>query len=401
MALQGEICIYSSKPGWYSAYRDVTVYVHTCRTRKSGLGDPGYASYFTVLHYLSRRSWKCTRGEGYDEVVVDEIDVYSYPSLSESEIEDLEDPAGLFRSIWPERRGKNCDDSIISPLINFDKAASSILHIINLYAASFTNASQFRLLDHLIHYMDQWSGICTSSTCGSSIHKPYEVPTHRLDGKPSAPHAPLHVVYPMKQNMPSNEMTDPEILISDYGTSFAVSKTTSPRLHTPTLYAPPEDFFNDRIIGTAADVWTLGVVLYDAMGERPLFETFAWDPDDIIAEMVNTLGYEQMPERWWNSWKCRSEFFNEDGSWVSNFRRIGTPVFRRLHQRMWDMGRGETPESCQWDVAGGELKALEDMLRSMMTFEPAQRPTARQLMASEYMVKWALPAWQKQMRRKQ
>lgn len=94
--------------GWYSAYRDVTVYVHTCRTRKSGLGDPGYASYFTVLHYLSRRSWKCTRGEGYDEVVVDEIDVYSYPSLSESEIEDLEDPAGLFRSIWPERRGKNC-----------------------------------------------------------------------------------------------------------------------------------------------------------------------------------------------------------------------------------------------------------------------------------------------------
>lgn len=231
--------------------------------------------------------------------------------------------------------------------------------------------------------------------------KPYEVPTHRLDGKPSAPHAPLHVVYPMKQNMPSNKMTDPEILISDYGTSFTISKTTSPRLHTPALYAPPEDFFNDRIIGTAADVWTLGVVLYDAMGERPLFETFAWDPDDIIAEMVNTLGYEQMPERWWNSWKCRSEFFNEDGSWVSNFRRIGTPAFRRLHQRMWDMGRGETPESCQWDVAGGELRALEDMLRSMMTFEPAQRLTARQLMASEYMVKWALPAWQKQIRRKQ
>ncbi|CDM34201.1 unnamed protein product [Penicillium roqueforti FM164] len=38
------------------------------------------------------------------------------------------------------------------------------------------------------------------------------------------------------------------------------------------------------------------------------------------------------------------------------------------------MGRGETEQTCQWDVAGGELRALEDFLRAMMTFEPAERP---------------------------
>ncbi|EER23503.1 Protein kinase domain containing protein [Coccidioides posadasii C735 delta SOWgp] len=227
--------------------------------------------------------------------------------------------------------------------------------------------------------------------------KPYEVPTRRLDGKSSTPHAPPHVIYPMIWNMPANEVMDPEIIISDYGTSFIASKTPSPTLHTPALYSPPEEFFNEHIT-TAADVWTLGVVLYDAMGERPLFETFSWDPDDIIAEMVNTLG--QLPARWWGSWTNRSEFFNLDGSWITNFQRIGTPVFRRLHQRMWDMGRGETPETCEWDVAGGELKALEDMLRAMMAFEPVERPTAKQLMMSEYMVKWAMPAWQRQMKRK-
>lgn len=197
--------------------------------------------------------------------------------------------------------------------------------------------------------------------------------------------------------MPANKVMDPEIIISDYGASFVVSQTPSPTLLTPALYSPPEEFFSDKIT-TAADVWTLGVVLYDALGERPLFETFAWDPDDIIAEMVNTLG--QMPERWWDSWKNRSEFFNQDGSWITNFQRISTPVFRRLHQRMWDMGRGETPETCEWDVASGEFKALEDMLRAMMTFEPADRPTAKQLMMSEYMVKWAMPAWERQMKRK-
>lgn len=40
------------------------------------------------------------------------------------------------------------------------------------------------------------------------------------------------------------------------------------------------------------------------------------------------------------------------------------------------------------------------MLRAMMTFELADRPTAKQLMMSEYMVKWAMPAWERQMKRK-
>lgn len=60
----------------------------------------------------------------------------------------------------------------------------------------------------------------------------------------------------------------------------------------------------------------------------------------------------------------------------------------------------ETEQTCQWDVAGGELRALEDLLRAMMAFEPADRPTADQLLRSEYMAKWALLAWERQERRK-
>ncbi|KAI2678747.1 hypothetical protein CBS147333_2641 [Penicillium roqueforti] len=165
----------------------------------------------------------------------------------------------------------------------------------------------------------------------------------------------------MALSMPANELDDPEIIISDYGTSFIVAQTPSPTLHTPSLYSPPEDLFNEPIIQpTAADIWTLGVNLYELLGERVLFETFAWDRDGIVTEMVNTLGQPPM--------RC-------------------TPVFRPLRQRLWDMGRGETEQTCQWDVAGGELRALEDFLRAMMTFEPAERPTADQLLRSQYMVK--------------
>ncbi|OKL60476.1 hypothetical protein UA08_04215 [Talaromyces atroroseus] len=73
--------------------------------------------------------------------------------------------------------------------------------------------------------------------------KPYKVPIRRVDGKPGEPHAPPHAIYPMGLGMPANEVDNPEILISDYGTSFIVSQTPSPILHTPALYSPPERLF--------------------------------------------------------------------------------------------------------------------------------------------------------------
>ncbi|KAI0096291.1 kinase domain-containing protein [Nemania sp. FL0031] len=233
----------------------------------------------------------------------------------------------------------------------------------------------------------------------SELHKRYgleKIPVRRTDDAAPEPHAPPYAVYPIHIEMPANKLVDPIIRISDYGTSFIVSTETNPKLCTPALYLPPEDFFGEPIT-QAADIWTLGVNLYDAVGERPLFETFAWDRDDITAEMVSTFG--MLPARWWDKWENRKEFFEPDGSWVRNIKRICTPASRPFHQRMWDMGRGETPETCQWDVERGEMRALEELLRGMMAFEPAERPTAEQLMKSEYMVKWAMPAWERQLER--
>ncbi|EGX92449.1 protein kinase domain-containing protein [Cordyceps militaris CM01] len=223
-----------------------------------------------------------------------------------------------------------------------------------------------------------------------------KVPIHRVDGGAAEPHAPPYAVYPLHMKTAADKLEDPIIAISDYGTSFVLAAERSPELHTPPLFLPPEDFFQEPIT-LAADVWTLGVNLYEIMGERPLFETFSCDRDDIIADMISTLG--QPPARWWDKWENRPEFFQPDGSWRRNLERIMTPVFRPLQQRMWDMGRGMTPETCEWDVEGGEMQALEDLIRSMLAFEPAKRPTAEQLIQSEYMVKWAMPAWERQLER--
>jgi serine/threonine-protein kinase SRPK3 len=68
------------------------------------------------------------------------------------------------------------------------------------------------------------------------------------------------------------------------------------------------------------------------LGERALFETFSGDPDDIMADMVSTLGLP--PARWWDKWENRGEFFAPDGAWLRDIKRIYTPVSRPLSQRM-------------------------------------------------------------------
>ncbi|KAI0490602.1 kinase-like domain-containing protein [Xylaria cf. heliscus] len=213
-------------------------------------------------------------------------------------------------------------------------------------------------------------------------YPPHKVPIRRVDGAAVEPHAPPYAVYPMYIEMPANQLVDPIIKISDYGTSFIVSTETSPKLHTPALYLPPEDFFGEPIT-QAADIWTLGTSLYEVLGERPLFEPFGWGRDSVVADIFNTLG--PPPTRWWDKWVNREEFSGPDKSWVRSIKRADAPVFRPLHQRMWEMGRGETHETCQWYVERGEMRVLEELLRGMLAYEPAGRLTAEQLMRSEYM----------------
>ncbi|KAI1819944.1 hypothetical protein F4861DRAFT_543407 [Xylaria intraflava] len=52
-----------------------------------------------------------------------------------------------------------------------------------------------------------------------------------------------------------------------------------------------------------------------------------------------------------------------------------------------DMGRGDALKTCQWDLKRNEMRALEELLRAMTVFEPAESLTAEQLMGSKYIVK--------------
>lgn len=54
------------------------------------------------------------------------------------------------------------------------------------------------------------------------------------------------------------------------------------------------------------------------------------------------------------------------------------------------MSRGETPEFMNNILLIVSFKAPEYIMSAILSFEPAERPGARQLLTSEYMVKWAI-----------
>ncbi|QKX58032.1 uncharacterized protein TRUGW13939_05152 [Talaromyces rugulosus] len=215
---------------------------------------------------------------------------------------------------------------------------------------------------------------------------PFKVPVSRVDNGHIQPCAPTYAAIPMNLIVSSDQVASCRVKITDFGSAFFLGQ--EPRtLHTPTALLPPEVFFQEAI-SSSADIWTLGCTLYDILGERPLFETWAGDPDDVLGEMVSTLG--KLPMRWWQKWEKRPEFFLENGTWNPNFNRIQTPGFRSLDQRLWQMGRGETLQTCELEEM--EMASLKDLLLAMLAYEPSDRISANDAMNSRFMLSWARPA---------
>lgn len=183
----------------------------------------------------------------------------------------------------------------------------------------------------------------------------------------------------------SDEISDPRIEISDFGEAWRTDTDSRHELHTPVLFLPPEATFSKASIASPADVWTLGCTLYDILGERPLFEGFMPDKDDIIAEMISCLGL--LPQHWWMAWQARSEFFLEDGSWRTDMIRVHDSKSRSLLLRIQEMGRENDAPFLQ-----RESIVLEKMLQPMLEYEPSKRATMADVVKSDWFNQFALPS---------
>ncbi|KAG6905609.1 hypothetical protein DXG01_001715 [Tephrocybe rancida] len=198
--------------------------------------------------------------------------------------------------------------------------------------------------------------------------KPIKDTVERIDGQPVTPSAPSYVVAPpdplriVRLVLKANDCT---IKITDFGESFL---TTRSSLNTPISFAAPEIIFQDSI-SPKVDVWSLACLIYEVLGNHRLLESFFVDRDEIIIEMVRTLG--KLPDRWWSQWEKRDVFFEEDATFKPDSGdQSGEPRTVGLNERLGDIRRDD--DDGQRELSS-DLEALEVVLGKMLRYEPEDR----------------------------
>lgn len=174
-------------------------------------------------------------------------------------------------------------------------------------------------------------------------------------------------------------------MLSDFGEAFIYSSEQQKyKSRIPLVIRPPEARFeSDKPLSFSSDIWTLACTIWSIIAQRPLFEGLLATEDDVTCEQVDTLGV--LPPEWWRKWEARRDKFSEDD------KPLNRNPFRSWHNRFKDRVQQPRRDSGMPIFDVKERDAIFDMLRPMLSFRPENRPTAQQILESEWMVKWALP----------
>lgn len=220
--------------------------------------------------------------------------------------------------------------------------------------------------------------------------KPETVPITRCDGEPLTANCPAKAVVPifLGKYAADFELNDAKITLSDFGEAF--SPGTEERLgkncHTPPPYRAPEAKFEpDKPLSFASDIWSLATALWEVIGMKAVFSTDYWSEDELVAQYADVLG--PMPPEWWEQWQARARFFDNSGAATESYRRNQWPTLDEcLETNIQKYRREEGTE-----MSPEEAKAFIELMRWMLSYRPKDRPTAQQVLQSEWLSKWARP----------
>ena len=106
------------------------------------------------------------------------------------------------------------------------------------------------------------------------------------------------------------------------------------------------------------------------LSNRFLFGT-CWDRGEVLVDMVRTFG--KLPDRWWNQWDSRAEYFAEDGTRLAGDQEDWMkPV--DLKTLLLEETRGAISEFEPEEMAG-----FEKIIHGMVRYEPGDRISAREV----------------------
>ena len=221
--------------------------------------------------------------------------------------------------------------------------------------------------------------------------EPETIRITRCDGKPLSCHVPSFAVTPLSlahgKRADDFSLHDAKILLGDFGEAY--SPRSEPRLgkdcHTPLGSRPPESRFEPEApLSQSADIWSLATTIWEILGMKALFSNEFPPIDEVTAQHVDVLG--PMPLGWWKSWDEKTQFFDRDGHALKD--REAWPPLDLAFEEFIQKYRRKRPKVGMF--GDNEREAILDLMRRMLAFKPGERPTADDVLKSEWMKKWVL-----------
>lgn len=189
------------------------------------------------------------------------------------------------------------------------------------------------------------------------------------------------------QNAEEFLLSDARVLLGDFGEAFApdFDARKGEDCHTPLAMRPPETRFEPQTtLSYSADIWSLATAIWEILGMKAIFSSEVTTVDELTCQQIDVLG--SMPLKWWELWEERSQFFDNNGH-PKESRYVWPPISKAFEDYVQEyrrkLGVGEFGED--------EKAAILDLMCRMLAFQPKDRPTAKEVLQSEWMVKWVLP----------
>ncbi|EIN04030.1 kinase-like protein [Punctularia strigosozonata HHB-11173 SS5] len=212
-----------------------------------------------------------------------------------------------------------------------------------------------------------------------------------FDGSPPGLHAATKLVESVKLSRLAHlSLIQERITIIDFGQSYFIRDP--PKDYEPATaihYQSPEMRFDDRA-GAEADVWSLGCAIFEIRSGYPLFEPL-FGSTDIMRQTVETLG--RLPDPWWNSFKQRVRWFEDDGEPkdILAQKQSGVRITARktsISEKLRSIGDVDEPpsayegpmiERCGVKLSEEQVESLSDLLGRMLKYRPEERPTMEEV----------------------
>lgn len=219
---------------------------------------------------------------------------------------------------------------------------------------------------------------------------PFVKPVTRLDGKPLRSNVPNTALPPVWLGRASEDFDPSEVkvVLKDFGEAYSPYAHLRDFSNTILSFRPPESLFEEvKGLSFPSDIWTLGCAIWSIIGQQNIFEGEKTCQDTITANQVDAL--EDFPVQWWKKWNAKHEYFDA----------VGVPTYGRqvesweeYFQRHIDVPRREAG---LLGFDADERAAVMEMLQSMLVFRPENRWNTGQILDCEWMVKWAMPEFER------